>query len=249
MTTPPPTALPDDPELRPDQIKDAPYYWPNLIAALAAAIGVAVGSIGPWIAFMGISRNNIGEGADGTITLILGIIAALCLFALLNFGRTRVRSKRMIGLGTVAGIAGVLAFLIGVIDAQEVSSRKTEILGKTIGPEIGWGLWMILIAGPVLAITSGIVVKQVMTIAKNNPAPTELQQDRIKPAAPAPPSPPAVPATKPTPPAAAPTAPHPAATKNPPPTPAETASHLAESRGARVRGHGGGRLRRPRRGS
>ena len=39
-------------ELRPDQIKDAPYYWPNLIAELAAAIG-AVGSIGPWIASAG----------------------------------------------------------------------------------------------------------------------------------------------------------------------------------------------------
>lgn len=167
MTTPPP-ALPPDPIVSPSQVKAAPFYWPNLIAALIAAICVAIGSIGPWITFMGISRNNIGSGADGTITLILGIVAALALFALLNFGRTEVKSGRMVALGTVAGIAGVLAFITGFIDAQAVSSRKAEIFGTTIGPEIGWGLWMILIAGPVLAITSAIVVKQVKNIAKAN---------------------------------------------------------------------------------
>ena len=213
MTTPPPAALPPDPEVRPEQIKSAPFYLPNLVAALASAIAVAVGSIGPWIAFMGMSRNNIGDGADGTITLILGIVAALALFALLNFGRTQVRSKRMVALGTVAGIAGVLAFLIGFIDAQEVSSRKTEILGKTIGPEIGWGLWMILIAGPALAITSAIVVKQVMNIAKANAEPPASERFRIDMGGSRP-----TPSAKPAPPAA-PVAPQPAVKILPPPTP------------------------------
>ena len=134
MTTPPPTALPDDPELRPDQIKDAPYYWPNLIAALAAAIGVAVESIGPWIAFMGISRNNIGEARTEPSPSSWNHRRLVPLRAA-ELRPHPGALKRMIGLGTVAGIAGVLAFLIGVIDAQEVSSRKTEILGKTIGPK------------------------------------------------------------------------------------------------------------------
>lgn len=222
MTTPPPSP-PPDPIVSPSQVKAAPFYWPNLIAALIAAICVAIGSIGPWIAFMGMSRNNIGSGADGTITLILGIVAALALFVLLNFGRTQVKSGRMVGLGTVAGIAGVLAFIIGFVDARTVSSRKAEIFGNTIGPDIGWGLWMILIAGPVLAVTSAVVVKQVKNIAKANaesaspahnfridlgtpastiqppasPAPTTLPPP--SPAAPTPPPPPPMPAPSPPP--------------------------------------------------
>ena len=155
--------------VRPEQVKASPFYWPNLIAALIASVAVAVGSIGPWAAFMGMTKNAIG--GDGTITLILGIVAALALFALLNFGRTQVRSKRMVALGMIAVVAGVVAFLIALFDAKELSSRTTEIMGSTIGPEIGWGLWMILIGGPVLAVTSLIVVKQVKTIAKDNADP------------------------------------------------------------------------------
>ncbi len=241
MTTPPP-ALPPDPIVSPNQVKAAPFYWPNLIAALIAAICVAIGSIGPWIAFMGMSRNNIGSGADGTITLILGIVAALALFALLNFGRTEVKSGRMVALGTVAGIAGVLAFITGFIDAQAVSSRKAEIFGTTIGPEIGWGLWMILIAGPVLAITSAIVVKQVKNIAKANAelaAPAQNfridlgsrstidlgnQAPSVQP--PAPPAPPTLPAPPPPAVKKAPVPPPPAAPK-PVPQPAPPAPEPA----------------------
>jgi len=164
----PSAVLPPDPMVGPEQVKASPFYWPNLVAALIASIGIAVGSIGPWIAFMGMSRNAIGIGRDGTITLILGIIAALALFALLNFGRTQVRSRRMVVLGMVAGVAGAVAFVIALLSALDVSSRENEFMGRTIGPEIGWGLWMILIGGPVLAVTSAIVVQQVKAIAKTS---------------------------------------------------------------------------------
>jgi lipoprotein LpqH len=235
MTRPPAVPLPPEPIVGPGELKSSPFYWPNLIAALAASIAIAIGSIGPWIAFMGMSRNNIGSGADGTITLALGIVATLALFALLNFGRTQVRVGRMVGLGTVAGIAGVIAFLIALIDAQAVSSRKAEIFGTTIGPEIGWGLWMILIAGPVLAITSAIVVKQVKKIAKAPavpgvaaaPSPTAA----AKPAVPPPPPPPPPPAPAPiveTKPEPAPPPPPPAPTPARPPVPAPLAAVPAE---------------------
>ena len=207
----PGSVLPPEPMVGPQQIKASPFYWPNLIAALVAALGIAVGSIGPWIAFMGISRNAVGN--DGTITLILGIAAALALFALLNFGRTEVRAGRMITLGTIAGIAGVIAFVIAFLGAQEVSSRKTEIMGSTIGPEIGWGLWMILISGPVLAITSLVVVNQVKSMAKTvgggsaaarviAPPPAPLPQSEPLRPAPAP-APPPTPTPPPAPPAPA----------------------------------------------
>lgn len=176
--TPPDSPPPHDPMVRPEQVKASPFYWPNLIVALAASIAIAIGSIGPWAAFMGMTKNAIG--GDGNITLVLGIVAALALFALLNFGRTKVRSKRMVALGAVAAVAGVVAFVIAVFDAKELSSRTTEFMGSTIGPEIGWGLWMVLIGGPVLAVTSGIVISQVKTIAKGNadPEPAEEAPDQ-----------------------------------------------------------------------
>lgn len=163
-TTPSAAPLPPDPIVRPEQVKASPFYWPNLIAALIASIAIAVGSIGPWAAFMGMTKSAMG--GDGNITLTLGIVAALALFALLNFGRTEVRSKRMVALGVVAAVAGVVAFVIALVDAKDLASRSTEFMGSTIGPDIGWGLWMILIGGPVLAVTSAIVVKQVRAMAK-----------------------------------------------------------------------------------
>ena len=176
----------------PEQVKVSPFYWPNLIAALIGSICVAVGSVGPWISFMGMTRNAIGMGRDGTITLILGIIAALALFALLNFGRTEVRSRRMVSLGTVAGIAGAAAFVTALASSLEVSSREVEFMGQTMGPEIGWGLWMILIGGPVLAATSAIVVWQVKAIAKTKVAgPAAIKGASVQPPAPSPkPAPP-----------------------------------------------------------
>jgi len=39
-----------------------------------------------------------------------------------------------------------------VDDAIAVNSRKTGLFGQTIGAEVGWGLWMVLISSLVLAV-------------------------------------------------------------------------------------------------
>lgn len=234
MTTPPPLPeLPPEPVVGPEALRRAPFYFPNLIAAFAGAIGVVVGSIGPWISFMGMSRNNLEWGADGMITLILGIVAALCLFAVLNFGRTQVRSTRMVILGVVAGIAGVLAFIVGLYDADQVSSREAEVFGRTVGPEIGWGLWLVLISGPVLAITSAVVIMQVKSIAKKAPQAVEgpppsapLAPPPPPPGGWAPPPPHPEPAAAPPEPPAGPPPPVPAAEVFPPTPPPTQAAEI-----------------------
>ncbi len=153
-----PQWVPEQP-VRPAQVNAAPFYLPNLIAAMVASVGVVVGSIGPWITFLALSRNAVG--GDGTITLILGIVAGAALFTLLNLGRSRVGKGWMVTLGNIAVLAGVIAIGIGVDDAIAVNSRKTGLFGQTIGAEVGWGLWMVLISSLVLAVTSTVVVKQV----------------------------------------------------------------------------------------
>jgi len=64
-------------------------YLPNLIAALVAAVGIVIGSIGPWVTVLGIDRTN--TDGDGIITLVLGAAAAAMLFAVFNLGSDRAK--------------------------------------------------------------------------------------------------------------------------------------------------------------
>ena len=47
-------------------VNAAPFYLPNLIAGIAASVGVIVGSIGPWASVLAFTANAVGR--DGTIT-------------------------------------------------------------------------------------------------------------------------------------------------------------------------------------
>jgi hypothetical protein len=155
-TPPPPMPGPYDPRPLSEQ---SPLYLPNLIVALIAAVGIVVGSLGPWITFLMLDRSN--TDGDGKYTLVLGIIASAMLFVVLNLGGSATKTVLMQRLGRLAALAGVLSFLVGVIDAHEVLSRHVELFGQTIGPQIGWGLWLVLIASLALTVTAIVVVKQI----------------------------------------------------------------------------------------
>jgi hypothetical protein len=142
----------------------APLYLPNLIVAMVAAVGVVVGSIGPWVTFLALSVGGVGR--DGTITLILGIVAGGALFAVLNLGRSRGSVGWMVGLSAVAAVAGLVTVVTAVVDIYGVMSQKTELFGRTIGADVGWGLWLVLITALVLVATSIIVAVQVPKLRK-----------------------------------------------------------------------------------
>ena len=44
--------------------------------------------------------------------------------------------------------------------AVQVTSRKVDLFGRTVGPQIGWGLWLVLIMSLVLIVTAGVVANQ-----------------------------------------------------------------------------------------
>ena len=46
------------------QLNAAPYYLPNLIAAIAASVGVIIGSVGPWASLAWITANGAGSAAQ-----------------------------------------------------------------------------------------------------------------------------------------------------------------------------------------
>lgn len=129
-------------------------YLPSLIAALAASVGIIVGSIGPWMTFMALSKNGV-EG-DGLIMLILGAISAAALFTLLVRGGKAGFVHRWISTAV-----GVVCLVIAIVDIMDVASRTTELFGREVGAQVGWGLWMAALSAAALCLTASTVAKHV----------------------------------------------------------------------------------------
>ncbi|WP_083584003.1 DUF2510 domain-containing protein [Rhodococcus zopfii] len=126
---------------------------PNLIAALVASVGIVIGSIGPWVTFMAFSKN--GLDGDGAVTLALGIISAIALFSILGRGGVSRIGDRWIGV-----VAGVICVVISIVDIIHVTSITTEMFNRTVGAQVGWGLWLTGLSSAVLCVTGLTVAKQ-----------------------------------------------------------------------------------------
>ena len=67
----------------------------------------------------------------------------------------------MVALPCIGIGAGVISLGVAIMDIIAVSNRKAELFGQTIGPQIGWGLWLVLIASLALITTASIVAGQI----------------------------------------------------------------------------------------
>ncbi|MEM7096403.1 MAG: hypothetical protein AAF567_25585 [Actinomycetota bacterium] len=101
-------------------------------AVIATGVLGLLGSIGPWVSFAGFTVG--GLDGDGTLVLILAIIAAGIAGASLSRGRAS-------WMSIVAGIAGVLIVLIVLVNWSDVT---------TIGA--GWGFYLSLVSGILMAV-------------------------------------------------------------------------------------------------
>jgi hypothetical protein len=137
-----------------------PLYLPNLFAAMIASIGIVVGSIGPWVTFLAMSRG--ATDGDGIITLILGIVAVGALFVVFNLGRTRGKTSWMTGLTCTAAVCGVACLGVAAYSAYSIKTRASvEFFGNTLSAEIGWGLWLLMISAAVTLAASVVVMTQI----------------------------------------------------------------------------------------
>jgi hypothetical protein len=125
---------------------------PNIVAALLACFGIIVGSLGPWVTFLNFSKS--GVDGDGVLTLVLGAVAAIALFTILSRG-----GKAKFGDRWVAPAVGAIAVVIGIIDAMNVSDAEATVFRTTVSPSIGWGLWVVLLSGAALCVTSSTVTQ------------------------------------------------------------------------------------------
>jgi len=103
---------------------------------------------------------GIVNTSHAIFTLILGISAAVALFGVLNLGFMGGKPKLMMYLSIGAATAGVVGAGIGTLDIIDVFSRSAEFFRETVRPDVGWGLWLVLISSVTLIATAIIVAVQ-----------------------------------------------------------------------------------------
>ncbi len=147
---------------------NAPPYFPNLIAGIAASVGVIVGSIGPWASVSAFTESAIGP--DGIYTLVLGAACGIALFTLSNLGRSHGGLRWLVPIAWSVSVVGLLCLLIAITDIADVLSvPTTDICGAIIRVQVEWGLWTVAISSAALFVTATVVAIQVRKAISESP--------------------------------------------------------------------------------
>ncbi len=147
------------PEALTGHVNARPFYLSNLIAGIAASVGVIVGSIGPWASVQAFTNNAIG--ADGTYTLVFGTACGIALFTLLNLGRLNAGRRWLAPIAWSVSVVGLLCLLIAITDIAEIlSPPTTDLSGVTTRVQVEWGLWLVAISSAALFVTASVVAVQ-----------------------------------------------------------------------------------------
>ena len=124
---------------------------------MIAALGLltVIAAFLPWVTGI-VEVNGLGDSdygvKDGMITLVLGLVAAI--FGVVSALIAK-RSPLHLVAGIIALIAGLLIVLTSTIDIADISDYSPLL-------EVGFGLWLTLIAGIGLVIAgiAGIVKRK-----------------------------------------------------------------------------------------
>lgn len=123
---------------------------PNLIASIVASVGIMLGSISPWVVFLGVGLG--GTNGDGLITLVLGLIAAVILAVNLSTG-----SRELPWTWWLPPVIGAVCLLISAYNAFTFYSLDTSdsaLVDAIV--QVGWGLWLVILSSIVLCVTSSM---------------------------------------------------------------------------------------------
>ncbi|WP_158085944.1 hypothetical protein [Mycobacterium arosiense] len=107
------------------------------------------------------------HGNWGLITLITGAVAAVALFAQINWGRTNFSLRWAVPIAWAVLVAGVGCLAIALVNIATVTSFSKVIFGVPHVAQVGWGLWLVVICSAVLAVTVAIVAVQVGNAASH----------------------------------------------------------------------------------
>ena len=141
--------------------------------AIAGGVGI-LGAFLPWLSLSGAASGFVeaaldaqgeslsGIGRDGNLTIVLAIVAAA-------MGGIRLAGKAPKGAPITGIVAGVLITLIAIYDIGDVGSVSDALAQESGGGlygtmldlqvSVGIGLWLTLIAGIAVVITSILALR------------------------------------------------------------------------------------------
>lgn len=137
--------------LEPREVSLTPGYL-----AIAAAVLVIVGSLGPWVSMVAPYFGSLtmsGTDGDGKLSLGCGLAASVLLGFLVTSHRSGV------WLGLLAAIAFGIAAAIGIYDWQNLSEAVGADDEVAVFARVGWGLQAMTlgaITGTILSITQAV---------------------------------------------------------------------------------------------
>jgi len=128
--------------------KQSATFW----VAIVCAAGIALGSLGPWATALFVSRS--GVSGDGKFTLVAGVFAALMLVA---YSQNDDRTGPVL-----AGVCALVAGALGVYRFRAVeSSEGVELFERRVDViEVGWGLYVVVLASAALLFTSWLLFNE-----------------------------------------------------------------------------------------
>ncbi|GAC79854.1 hypothetical protein SAMN04488550_1890 [Gordonia malaquae] len=139
-----------------------------LWGVVGAAVVVIIAAFLPWVTISGFvndSASGVGDGKDGVITLILGLIAAGVAGAAVFL--TAKQAALPLAAGVTAVLAGVISVLVAIVDIADVSDAANDINSGSTSPfgtsfdieaHVGFGLWLTLVAALALVATGVAVI-------------------------------------------------------------------------------------------
>jgi hypothetical protein len=133
----PPAPPAPAPALAPAVKRLAAFWW-----AIAAAVALIVGGIGPWATALRVVEVSGTRGGDGWLVVGAGLVAIVVLFASPNDAGPVV--------GLLGGIGGAI---VGIVDLSDIQSR-----GALVEP--AWGIYVVLIGAAALFVASLVLIVQ-----------------------------------------------------------------------------------------
>ena len=131
-----------------------------LLIGLLCAVGMLVGSFGPWVkvsaAFFSVSVSGTDRSNDGWLVVAAALVGALVFYAALLSSTKTTR----IFTGLLATGAGVLGSAVCIYDRNQLSdalSKAPPEVRQSALLAIGWGLNLALVASVVFTATALVV--------------------------------------------------------------------------------------------
>jgi hypothetical protein len=158
----------------PAPLSAAPFYLPNVIAAIVASVGIVVGSTGTWASLGPLSMGGMDfPGNWGVVTLVLGGISAVALFVEVNWARTSFNLRWAVPIAWAVLVTGIGCLAIALANIVKVTSVSKAIFGVTHVAQVGWGLWLVAICSGLLSVTGAIVAVLVGNASQDHSHPSQ----------------------------------------------------------------------------